>query len=400
MRFNDIVPIHIDSVAFGGEGVGRIDGAVVFVRGGIEGEDLTIRITEAKKNFFRGEIVEIRTPSPARIEPRCPYFNRCGGCQYLHMDYEAQVRAKTRQIEDILKRMGGCGGVQAAACPALKPTGYRNKVKFNIDRIDNAFTTGFIGLNNVDLVPVSSCLIADDAINAQIAPVRQELNTLKGLIPKTVTLRKAGTGTVQYFYDEDEGHKTDTVTEDIAGKQFEAPLSSFFQVNTGMLPVMVAAVAAAVRKTGAKTVIDSYCGAGILGIAAASPGQRLSGIDNDRESIACARKNAQKNGLEQAAFYAERTERFLDKILKQNPAHETSLIIDPPREGCDRKVIDHLLKHRPAHVVYVSCNPPTLARDIKLLKDAYQVESATFIDMFPQTKHCETVVVLRAAKHA
>lgn len=398
MHVHDIVSLHVASVAFGGEGVGRIAGAVVFVRGGITGEDLAVKITEAKKNFFRGEIVEIRAASPDRIEPRCPYFHRCGGCQYLHLAYQAQVTAKTLQVEDILKRMGGFRDVRVTACPADKPLYYRNKVKFNIDRIENRFTTGFIGINNIDLVPIASCIIADTAINAQIEAVRHDLNSLKGLIPKTVTMRKTGTGTVDYYYDEDEETKKRTVTEDIAGKRFAAPLRSFFQVNTAMVPAMTATVAAALGKVNAGTVVDSYCGAGILGIAAASSNQRLVGIDSDEDSISCARQNALKNGLTQTVFFAEKTERFIDKVLKQQPGEDTSLIIDPPREGCDKKVIDCIAKYTPEQIVYVSCNPPTLARDIKSLKDIYRIESAAFIDMFPQTKHCEVVVDLRKTK--
>jgi 23S rRNA (uracil1939-C5)-methyltransferase len=395
-----MVRIHIDSIAFGGEGVGRIDGAVVFVRGGLTGEDLTVKITDARKNFFRGEIVEILAKSPARVEPRCPYFDHCGGCQYLHLDYPAQAACKTGQVKDILRRMGGFQDIDVDAIPSPKPFHYRNKVTFNIDRVGQAFETGFIGLNNIDLVPVASCLIADEDINARIPAIQEELNNLEGLIPKTVTLRKTAGGAVDHFYDSDEGTAKHAITEEIGHKRFEAPLSSFFQVNSEMIPAMVNAVAAELSKARSPIVIDSYCGAGILGIAASAPEQRLIGIDSDENSIACARKNALKNGLKQTVFFAERTEKHLDKLLQQNPGRDISLILDPPREGCDRKVMEHILKHKPARIVYVSCNPPTLARDLKLLKDAYHLQTAAFIDMFPQTKHCEVVAGLTLLSHA
>ncbi len=394
MNFNDTLTVTIESVAFGGDGVARVEGAVIFVPGGLEGERVSITIIEAKKNFFRGRITEILTPSPERVAPPCPYYGACGGCQYMHMRYDAQVRCKTQQIKDALRRIGGCVVENVAAAASEHPLNYRNKIKLNIGRAGGEIVLGFVGNNNIEIVPVGACLIAHDDINAHIATARQELAAWKGPLPESVTIRRSSQGTVSHFFDAPHrmAGRPRTVMERIGQKLFEIPAESFFQVNSEMMAALLGHASSLVAE--GSVIVDSYCGAGVIGLAALRPGQSLIGIDSDKASIACAVNNVRITGAEQAEFIARTAESALGDVLKSQAGKPVTLILDPPRDGCAPAVLKAIGKSRPETIVYISCNPPTLARDVKSLLGAYTLTETVFVDMFPQTKHSEVIVRL------
>ncbi|HRZ87423.1 MAG TPA: RsmD family RNA methyltransferase, partial [bacterium] len=216
----------------------------------------------------------------------------------------------------------------------------------------------------------------------------------KGPLPESVTIRRSSQGTVSHFFDAPHrmAGRPRTVMERIGQKLFEIPAESFFQVNSEMMAALLGHASSLVAE--GSVIVDSYCGAGVIGLAALRPGQSLIGIDSDKASIACAVNNVRITGAEQAEFIARTAESALGDVLKSQAGKPVTLILDPPRDGCAPAVLKAIGKSRPETIVYISCNPPTLARDVKSLLGAYTLTETVFVDMFPQTKHSEVIVRL------
>lgn len=368
----DLVRLTIDSIAYGGDGVGRLDDFVIFTPFVAPGEEVELELTEVKKNYARGRVIRTLRHSPDRVPPVCPHFGDCGGCQYQHLNYEAQLRIKHDQIRNLLARLGGFHETTidpVVPCPA--PYGYRNRimVRSQWDKRIQGLHIGFIRTDNRLVVDVEHCPIAEPALNEQLAAVRREPPPKGGI---KVTLRLAPT-------------------------DWELPRDSFFQNNFHILPRLVETVRTRLAEAGSRFLIDAYCGVGFFALECADAVERFTGVEIDRLAIRAAQHNMERRGRKNGDFIVGAAEEWIPALLQRFPAERTTVITDPPRVGCAPSFLKSILATRPAQVIYVSCHPATLSRDLKALcaDGAYRLARLTPLDLFPQTQHVECVADLR-----
>jgi len=366
------IETQIEDIAFGGEGVGRYNDFVVFVPFTIPGEKVLVEIAEVKKNFARAILLKILEPSPHRVEPLCKYFGDCGGCQYQHIAYPYQLQVKRKQIVDLLERIGGFTAPQVdevSACP--RPYQYRNKimVRSQWDKLQKKLVIGFLRYDNRLVSDIQECKIAEPTINEQLKKVRENPPPRGGL---KVMLR-------------------------VLPPDWEVPFDSFFQNNFYALPILVEKAAECIKESNAKYLIDAYCGIGFFGISLANFVEKVIGFDIDLQAIKAAKKNAELKGLRNCEFYPGKTEDLLPNLSKN--LENTALLMDPPRTGVPAESLKFLRQNRPKQIIYVSCHPATFARDLKILCEggAFELKRVSPVDMFPQTKHVESVADLRSA---
>jgi len=364
--------VAINDIAFGGEGVARVGDFVVFVPFTLVGEEVEVELTEVKKRFARARCVRVLRPSPERAAPQCRYFGECGGCQYQHIDYPAQLRLKRKQIVDLFQRIGGIPEVAIdPVVPCPKPYGYRNRIMIRSqwDKFKQGLNIGFIRHDNRLVVDIEECQIAEPSLNEQIRHARQHPPPKGGL---KVVLRVAPEG-------------------------WEVPRDSFFQNNFFLLPKLVETVRERLQEAGSRYLIDAYCGVGFFSVELADLVEKFVGVEVDSMAIKAARHNAAARGRTNGEFLAGRTEDLLAALLNRFPGNATTLVLDPPRTGCRPESLDLLRQTRPAQILYISCHPATLARDLNILcsEKVYQAVKVIPLDMFPQTQHIECIADLR-----
>ena len=372
LKLGDKINLTIHDLAFGGEGVGRVEEFVVFVPFVITGETVEVEITEVKKNFARAKLLRVVTPSPERVAPECKYFGACGGCQYQHIDYAAQLRFKHKQIADLFERVGKISPERVLpVLPCPSPYGYRNRIMIRSQWNGPAkkLEIGFIRTDNKFVEDITECKIAEPALNEQITHVRANPPPKGGI---KVVLRVQPEG-------------------------WEVPRDSFFQNNFFLLPKLVETVRDFLQASGAKHLIDLYCGVGFFGIEAAGVVNSFVGVEYDQLAIAAARQNAATRKITNGEFVAAKVEEVLPELLKKFLAEKTAVILDPPRKGCWPETLELLRQTRPAQVIYVSCHPATMARDLNILcaDGVFELARVQPLDMFPQTQHVECVADLR-----
>ncbi len=374
LKAGDKATATIHDIAFGGEGVARIGEFVVFVPFVLVGEEVEIELTEVKKRFARGRLIRIVRASPQRTAPLCPYFGDCGGCQYQHMAYPAQLAVKRKQIADLFERIGGFSGDRVppvVPCPA--PYGYRNRIMIRSqwDKFKQGLNIGFIRFDNRLVVDIQECKIAEPALNQEITHVRNNPPPKGGL---KVVLRVSPEG-------------------------WEVPRDSFFQNNFFLLPTLVQTVHKCLQESQMQYLIDAYCGVGFFGIEAANLVTQFVGIELDQPAIKAAKRNAARRGAANGDFISGRTEDVLPLLLQKFDACKTAVIIDPPRTGCPPDLLELLRQSRVGQVIYVSCHPATLARDLNILcaNNVFELKNMVPLDMFPQTQHVECVADVRLA---
>ena len=375
IKIGDQITLKIQDIAFGGEGVGRTDDFVVFVPFVIIGETVLVEITEVKKQFARAKLLRVEEASPERVTPECRYFTQCGGCQYQHLAYPAQLRIKQKQIADLFERVGKISrNVVAPVLPCPMPYGYRNRLMIRSQWNGPAkkLVIGFIRSDNNFVEDIEECKIAEPALNEQIKKVRANPPPKGGL---KVILRVQPEG-------------------------WEVPRDSFFQNNFFLLPKLVDTVRDFLKAGGTRHLIDLYCGVGFFGIEAADVVETFTGVEYDQPAIAAARKNAQSRNLANGEFISAKAETALPGLLKKFAATQTSVLLDPPRKGCWPELLELLREGRPAQVIYVSCHPATMARDLNTLcgDGVFELVRLQPLDMFPQTQHVECVADLRCRK--
>jgi len=391
--------LDITTVAFGGDGIGRVDNFVVFVPFVIEGERVEVEIVEVKRRYATADLVRVITPSPRRVEPRCPYYMTCAGCQYQHIDYAHQLELKRSQIRDVFQRIG------KIANPPIEPVvgsprdyHYRNKIV-----VHGPGKPGFWTMRGRSIIGIEQCPIAREEVNAKLAEVSQQ-----SLENVHVTIRTNSEHEVWSYtetrrvnvdpLDAEESAEpmvVETITETILGKTLHVPLGSFFQVNREVIELALQYARGIFAASGCKILVDAYCGVGLFALMLADLAEHVYGIEADAKAIQAANDNAQRLGLARYDFYPGKTERLLFYTLRQCKLDETCLILDPPRSGCGPPVLKTLREQKPRKIIYVSCAPPMLARDIKqLTAQGYRLEQVTPFDMFPQTAHCEAIAEL------
>ena len=374
MQFNtgDKITLTIRDIAFGGEGVGRLDDFVVFVPFVAIGEEVEAEIVEVKKNFARAKLLHVVQESPDRVKPECKHFAACGGCQYQHLAYDVQLRVKHKQVTDLFQRIGGIDPTLVApVIPCPSPYGYRNRIMIRSqwNKPEQRLNIGFVRHDCGLVEDVFECKIAEPALNQQISHVRANPPPKGGI---KVVLRIPPDG-------------------------WEVPPDSFFQNNFFLLPRMVETVRNLLKDSGSRHLVDVYCGVGFFAIELAKDVISFAGVEYDRMAIRAANKNAATHGATNGSFVSGSAEEKLPELLSNFTPGATSVILDPPRKGCLPQTIDLLRQVRPSQVIFVSCHPATMARDLNafMAGGVFELKRVVPIDMFPQTQHVECVADLR-----
>jgi tRNA/tmRNA/rRNA uracil-C5-methylase (TrmA/RlmC/RlmD family) len=367
--------VTIKDLAFGGEGVARLADFVVFVPFVLPEEEVEIEVTEVKRRFARGRLLQVLRSSSDRVKPQCRYFGECGGCQYQHVDYAKQLEIKRKQVADVMQRIGRFAApVVDPVIPCPQPYAYRNRIMIRSqwDKFKQALNIGFVKADSGLVVDVEECAIAEPALNDQIRHARANPPPKGGI---KVVLR-------------------------VVEKEWEVPNHSFFQNNTFQLPNLIQATGDCLRESGVRFLIDTYCGVGFFSLELASKVEAFAGVEYDRSAVFAARKNQQNRNIANGEYIEGKTELMMAGLLQRFPAAQTAVILDPPRTGCQPSGLHSLREAGPAQILYVSCHPATLARDLEILclEELYELKRVIPIDMFPQTQHIECIADLRLKK--
>jgi len=384
------IELGIDTLTNEGVGLGRVDGWVVMVPFALPGERIRARVWRNHKNYSDADLVGVTVPSPDRIQPACPLFGECGGCQYQHLAYPAQLAWKQRQVGELLKHLGGIEFPVQPIIASPRPYGYRSKITPHFDR-PRGGDVGPIGFlragRRFELIDVPQCPIAMEAINAALGGIRDKARAELGGRKQGATLLVRASG---------EGVTTDpsqAVIERVGDLEFEFLAGDFFQNNPFLLPRFAAHVAERAAVGGLPSLVDAYCGSGLFALVASGRFETVTGIEISETAVTRARANAVRNEISNARFIAGNAGAVFVGI--GSTPSETAVIIDPPRKGSDPGFLAQLFAFRPLRVVYVSCNPATQMRDLRAFLDAgYLLREVQPFDLFPQTRHLECVMVL------
>jgi 23S rRNA (uracil1939-C5)-methyltransferase len=375
------ISLTIEKLIPGGEGLARHDGRVVFVAGVLPGEEVTVEITEAKKDFARARLVEIVKASPDRVAPACPVAGSCGGCDWLHIDAAAQARQKIELVRDSLRRMAGFDWPQLEIETGA-PFGYRNRIQAHTD---GSGKLGFLERGGHGFVPVSACPVA----HASLQPLLAE-GTRSRQQGRFLAFGHSDPAGSPRLHREDKDPNAE-VEITILDKKIRFPLKGFFQSNVEMMERLIPY---ALEGLAGKVALDLYAGVGLFGAFLGNHFERVVCIEFNHYALRYAKQNVPGNDNE---FLAEPVEKVVE--LRGNPLAQEradAAVIDPPREGLD-KAVRAWLRDKPVEkLVYVSCNPVTLARDLKdLLAGPYELTDLKLFDFYPQTSHIEAVAKLK-----
>lgn len=445
MKKNDIVTVNITDISFDGQGIGRTgEGFVVFVKNALIGETVLVHILKVLKNTAYGKIKEIIEKSPDRTEPVCVVFSKCGGCAYMHTAYENELKLKTKSVKNALMSVAG---LDCKVNEALGNTeyGYRNKMLVPLAKTkEGKVCAGFYRRNSHDVIPMENCSISHNDFPVLIKAVTvfcEKYNiepynemTKKGVI-RHVFIRRGNysgeimagvvTKTEKMPYKEEfvsalkstglnvvsiiqNINKKDTnvilgektvlldgkpyIEDYMLGNKFFISCQAFYQVNTQMAELLYEKAISYIND-GVETVFDLYCGAGTITLALAKKAKKVFGIENCEPAVLNARENAKENKIENVEFICGQAETEIKKLLDDGIKPD-AVVLDPPRSGCDKKLIQSLMETLPPKIIYISCNPSTMARDIKELLQYYKVEFVQPVDLFPKTHHCEVICAL------
>ena len=389
-EWHEVVELKIEALSNLGAGIAKPEGWVVFVPFALPGERIRAKVWRNETNCTHADLVEILEPSPDRIEPHCPHFATCGGCQYQHLPYEKQLEWKTRQVGELLWHMVGIEEEVKATIPSPKQWGYRSKITphFQRPKPGEDFPIGFLEFNRrTRLVDVYNCPIAMDEINEVLQPIRDDVKR------RAAEYKKGATLLLRATEDRVETDHRAPVSEKVGDLKFNFLAGDFFQNNPFILDSFTGHAAEQAKGPNQKYLLDAYCGSGLFGLTLAKNFEQVVGIELSETSADWARRNAKTNGIENASFIASSAEALFADITF--PPEQTSVLIDPPRKGCSVDFLHQLFDFGPSRVVYVSCNPATQMRDLKsFLEKGYKIESIQPFDLFPQTRHLECVIAL------
>lgn len=446
---NDYVELYIEGLSHEGLGVGKYKGFTLFVKRALPGETVRAKVIKLKKQYGFARLIEIIQASPERVEPICPIYKHCGGCQLQHLSYEEQLRQKRQVVMDNLERIGGLDLNQVVVHPTLgmeTPWRYRNKAQVPIGERDGELIGGFYRQGSHEIIDMQECLIQHEANDQVIQRVKEIASKLgipaydeekhQGLlrhvvakygfatnqlmlvlitngnaIPRQTELIEQLTGsfpnlksivqnintkrTNVIFGSETkvlwgEGYIYDTIGE----IRFAISAQSFYQVNPVQTKVLYETALAYADLQGHETVIDAYCGIGTISLFLAQKAKKVYGVEIVPQAIEDAKRNAQLNNMDNVEFIVGEAETIIPQWKAQGMTADV-ICVDPPRKGCDPALLEAIIAMRPKRVVYVSCNPSTLARDLNILAEGgYQVKEVQPVDMFPQTAHVECVVLM------
>jgi 23S rRNA (uracil1939-C5)-methyltransferase len=439
--------LAIDSLAYGGNGVARLNGFVVFVRRGLPGDVVRARVTKVKRNHAEALALEVVRAGAERVEAPCQHYPACGGCRFQDLAYEAQVAAKAEQVADALRRIGGVHeATLEPIVPAAEQFHYRNKLEYSFTATPAGPALGFHKAGRWDeVLEVERCWLTTDLGNALREEVRDwaraeglepyDQSAHTGYLRHLVVREGRNTGqalvqlvtapgerfdrdelverlrrfpevrSIQWAVNDSPAEVTnlpttllwgeEAIEEELGGLRFRVRSNAFLQTNTAMAERLYALAAEYAALSGEETVYDLYCGIGTIGLTLASRALTVWGVEVSEESVACALENAELNRITNAAFFAGDVGASLDE-LRQRAGSPDVVVVDPPRAGLGGKALRHLARLETPRIVYVSCNPTTLAGNVKELgrEWGYRLERVRPVDMFPHTPHIETVALL------
>jgi 23S rRNA (uracil1939-C5)-methyltransferase len=438
-RPGDELELSIDALAYGGAGVARADGYVVFVEGAVPGDRVRARIGKAKRAYAHARALAVLEPSPERIPPLADH----PGAPWQVLPYERQLAVKQEQVDDALRRIGKLDGfVLEEIVPAVDQWRYRNKLEYSFGTgPDGALVCGFHAPGRWDeIVPVTDCLLASERGNAareQVADwalaaglTAYDRRSGKGELRNLVVREGRRTGELQVRLvaapgelplaslpsaveadsllltrTEALGESTDTgetellagadaIEEELADLRFRISPLAFFQTNTEMAERLYGVAAELAELKGHERVFDLYCGSGTIGLVLSARAAQVYGVEVVPESVADAIANAQRNGIDNASFFAGDVRLALRELVERAGRPDV-VVVDPPRAGLSKKALRRVIEAAPKRIVYVSCNPTTLAPNAAQLAEAgYALRRVRPVDMFPQTPHIECVAVL------
>lgn len=445
---NKIYELTVEALGSGGEGIGRIDGFTVFVEGALPEEKVRVLMVKVKKSYGYGKLLEILQASPQRREPFCAVAKQCGGCQLQHLSYEGQLAYKTRKVKDDLERIGGFRNIEVKPAIGMdEPYRYRNKAQFPVGRrTDGGYAIGFYAKRSHRVVDTPVCQLQNACNDEIVRSIRTFLEEFHvpfydeerhtGLVRHILTRigRKSGEIMVCIVIN---GRKLphshilaerlcriegmtsivlnvnrertnvilgqevitlwgkDTISDALNGIWFEISPLSFYQVNPLQTEVLYRKAVELAGLTGEETVLDLYCGIGTISLFFARKAKKVFGVEIVPEAIADAKKNAARNGMTNAEFAVGAAEEVIPRLYAEQGITADVVVVDPPRKGCDQRLLDTILQISPEKIVYVSCNSATLARDLAVLREGgYELQEVQPVDQFPMTFHVEAVVLM------
>lgn len=381
--------VTVDKLVYGGYGLARHRGEVVFIPFAAPGDRLAVRPVERKKGIIFARIERVLEPSPVRQSPRCPHFQICGGCQFQHLTAAAEREAKSQFIRESLGRLGGIDWPHEIPLVSGPEYEYRLRAQLKIAVHDDRVEVGYFKPASHDLCPIDACPLLSPTLNEALSRLRQlPARSFRGV--KTVDLVEGDGGRVA-THPVMTPWSVEDVTVSVGEWTYHVDARSFFQVNRFLLEdVLNLAVGSGTRGEG---VVDLYCGVGFFSLPLARTFDRVIGVESDAHSVRRARENARRHGLENIEFVVSSVEGWLER--NQEARNIDRVLIDPPRSGLSRRIVRGIIGLGPSMVTYVSCNPTTLARDLNWFQQGgYQLSSLVAIDLFPQTFHIETVAHL------
>lgn len=444
-RLGKKMDLEVERLGIFGEGVSSWYGCTIFVDGALPGEKVYASLYEKKKNYGRAKSLKILSTSPDRVEPACPLFGTCGGCQIMHLAYAKQLEMKRQKVTDALERIGKCTDVVVNEClPSPQSLHYRNKIQIPVvpkgDRVD----LGLYARNSHQLVPMTECFIHCDLgekvfkhvqsilQNSLIQAFDYEKKTgeLRHILIKTAVatnqvlvvlvsaIQPSETiihlskmimdsvsevkGVVHNFNPNPDNTVlgsqyfclcgNESIEDELCGLKIKVSPASFCQVNPAQAKVLYETALENANVSASDTVLDAYCGVGAMSLLFARRAKKVIGVEYVAEAIEDAKENAYKNGIQNISFFASTTEDFL-KDFKESL---DIVVLNPPRKGCEHSVLSAVADKAKKSIVYISCDPATLARDIHILSSlGWILDYVQPFDMFPQTAHVETLVVLK-----
>jgi 23S rRNA (uracil1939-C5)-methyltransferase len=447
VRRGEELELDVESLAYGGNGVARHDGFVVFVRGGLPGDRVRARVTKTKRGFAEALVEVVLEPSDARVSAPCRHFGVCGGCRFQDLDYEAQLAAKEQQVRDALVRIGRFADPPLEPIvPAASLYRYRNKLEYSFTRSGDDVDLGFHRAGQWDdVIGVEECLLTTDLGNAVRLAVRDwareerlepyDQATGAGYLRHLVYREGRNTGqalvvlvtapgerfetgylvdvlrrfpevrSIHWAVNDTPAERTnlpttllwgdEAIEEQILGLRFRIRPTAFLQTNTEMAERLYAFAGELAGLTGAENVFDLYCGTGTIGLSLAGSAKAVWGVEISEEAVACAIENAELNEIANARFFAGNVGQSIEELVEEAGRPDV-VVVDPPRAGLAGKALRRTGELRAPRIVYVSCNPTTLASDLQVLRDelGYELLRTRPVDMFPHTPHVESVSLL------
>jgi len=389
--YHEEIELEIESLTNLGKGVGRHGDWVVFVSHALPGERVKARVFRNHATFSEADLVEVLRPGPDRVEPPCPLFGGCGGCQYQNLAYPAQLEWKRDQVAELLRRMAGIEFPVSPVVPSPVLYGYRSKITPHFQKPDKG-KIGPIGFllegRRQQILDVPRCPIASDSINRALEGLRREVRANARGYKKgaTLLLRDSLDGRVRT-------DPTEMCEERVGELVFSFHAGEFFQNNPHILPAFTEHVKREALGDGGVThLVDAYCGSGLFCLTAASAFTEAVGIEISESSVDWAKRNAEGNGVTNCRFLQGDASDLFAGVTY--PPSRTAVVIDPPRKGSSPEFLAQLTAFGPKRVVYVSCDPATQIRDLEHLKGGYEITRIQPFDLFPQTRHLECVVTL------